>query len=275
MLAWSRCERKFGPLIAERSAGAISAGAAAVLERHLRRCDRCRSWEAELRELVEGMRQASRVGALAHPSPQELAALSAGGAALPAGQAAGIERHLASCPDCRAEWSVATRWSPVRLPAPASSARFPGARWGWFAAGVGSAAAAAAALFAVLLPGPGSAPLGLRPVLEAAGAPVQVRGAHHRAAADATPLVVPPGAGVVLVGLTVEARPRSPLEIEMRDEAGELLARAELSLEDASGLVLFSVTATRLPPRAGEFRVRVADTGESFRYPFRVERRGD
>jgi hypothetical protein len=77
---------------------------------------------------------------------------------------------------------------------------------------------------------------------------------------------------VVLVGLTVEAAPQSLLDVEMVDGVGALLERSELQLADPQGLLIFSVPASRLPDGAGEFRVRVAGTGESFRYPFRVER---
>lgn len=270
MLAWSRCERRFGPLIAERQAGDLSAADAAALDRHLQSCDRCRAWEASMRELAEGIQQASEAGALAHPGPEELAALSAGGGGLSPAERTSIEHHLETCADCRAEWNVATRWNPVRIPASAPSARRQ--RWGWFAAGAASATAATAALVVVMLPREEPSAIGARAALEAAGAPVQVRGAHHRAASDSTPLPVSSSAGVVVVGLTVEAPPRSLLVVEMRDEAGELLASAELTLDDPSGLLMFSVATSRLPERAGEFHVRAASTGEIFRYPFRVER---
>jgi hypothetical protein len=151
----------------------------------------------------------------------------------------------------------------------------PRARWGWFAAGAATAAAAAATLFAVVLPQDAPPAIGARPALEAALAPVQVRGDHHRAGSDATPLSVPARAAVVVVSLTVEAPPRSALEVEMRDGTGDVLERAELTLDDPSGLLLFSVASSRLPERSGEFRVRVAGTKDTFRYPFRVERDGD
>jgi hypothetical protein len=147
-------------------------------------------------------------------------------------------------------------------------------RWGWFAAGAVSAAAAATVLVAFVLPSEEPDGAGVRSTLEAAGLPVQVRGAHHRAAHEATPITVSAGDEVVLVGLTVEAPPRSPLEVEMLGSEGEVLARTELSLDDPSGLVLISVVASQLPATAGEFHVRVSGTDESFRYPFRVDRRG-
>ena len=50
MFDWNRCDRKFGPLIAERQAGALSAADAGALDAHLERCKRCREWERELQE---------------------------------------------------------------------------------------------------------------------------------------------------------------------------------------------------------------------------------
>jgi hypothetical protein len=272
MFPWSRCERRFGPLIAERHAGALSAADALALERHLQGCARCRAWHTDVGGLVEGMQHASTAGTLAHPAPEDLAALSAGGGGLRPEERASIEHHLEVCADCRAEWNVASRWNPGRLPVAAAAPR--PARWAWFAAGAASAAAAAV-LLAMVLPRDRPPVLGARAALESTGAPVQLRGAHHRAAHEASPLPVPSSAEVVIVVLTVEAPPRSALEVEMRDDAGVLLAREELTLEDPSGSVMLSVVTSRLPSRAGEFRVRVTGTGEIFRFPFRVERRGD
>lgn len=274
MFTRSRCEGKFGPLIAERQARALSAADSAALERHLRGCDRCRAWEADVLELVRGIRNASEAGVLDHPAPEKLAALSSGGDALPAEEKAKIEDHLQRCSDCRAEWNVATQWNPVRVPGYAPAARPARAPWGWFGTGALSAAAAAALLFAVVIPRGVEPAIAARPAIETSMAPVQIRGAHHRAASDLTALPVADAAAVV-VSLTVEALPGSPLEVELRDAAGKILAAAQLTLDDPSGLLLFSVASSRLPHGAGEFRVRVAGTDESFRYPFRVERSGD
>jgi hypothetical protein len=272
MLDWSRCDRRFGPLIAERHAGALAAPDAVALERHLARCSDCRSHDQEMGEMLAGMRDAFRAGANDHPSPDVLAALSSGGAGLSAGERARVEAHLASCAECRAEWNVATRFQPVRVAAPARPAA--PARWRWFVGGAAAAGVAAALVASLVAPG---APTGLaaRPAVEAATAPVQIRGAHHRAAADATPVPLAPTDRVVVVALTVEAAPGAPLAVELRDERADLLATAELSLDDPSGLVTFSVLASRLPQGEGEFRVTVGGSAQTFRYPFRVERRGD
>jgi hypothetical protein len=273
LFAWNRCERRFGPLIAERLAGSLSGRDGAALEHHLRSCDACRTWEADMRHLAEGMRRASKGSALAHPTPAALAALSVGGGGLSGEERADLERHLRECADCRAEWNVATRWAPEPLPARASPVQT--GRWSWFTAGALTAAAAAAVAFAVLLPPAPPPARDVRSALEAAGAPVQVRGAHHRAAGDATRLPVRPGVQVVVVGLTVEAPPGTPVELEMIDGNGRRLASAEVSLDDRSGLLSFSVPTGLLPEGHGEFRVRVTATSESFRYPFRVERGDD
>lgn len=226
-----------------------------------------------MRELAAELRHAGTTSELTHPAPGDLAALSTGGRGLSPDVAARIEHHLETCADCRAEWNVATSFRPLE------TATFPArvwsVRWGSFAAGAASAAAAAAVLFAVALPRDATPALGARPAIEVAAPAVHVRGAHHRAAGDATTLSVPVNTAVVLIGLTVEAAPRSALEVEMRDDRGDLLARTVLTLDDPSGLLTFSVATSQLPARAGEFRVRVAGTDESFRYPFRVERSGD
>jgi hypothetical protein len=271
MFAWNRCERKFGPLVAQRQTGALSAADAVALERHLRDCTRCNAWEAEMRELAAGLRLAGDT--LTHPAPEELAALSTGGQGLTRQDAEAIERHLENCADCHGEWNVATRFRPPEAAAPADRA-WP-VRWGSFAAGALSAAAAVVALVALVLPRGAAPATAARPAIEPAAPAVHVRGAHHRAAREATVVVVPASAGVVLVGLTVEAAPGSTLEVELRDESGGALDRAELTLDDPSGLLTFSVAASRLPRGAGEFHVRVAGTDESFRYPFQVERSDD
>ncbi len=274
MFAWRRCERKFGPLIAERLSGALSDADADALDRHLKACERCRIEETETRGLVGEIRGAAETGALAHPTPQELAMLSEEAGALPPERKASIESHLETCADCRTEWSVATRWSAARRPAPVATGRPHRTVWTGFAAGAVSTAAAAV-LFAVLFLSDDPPGLDQRPGLEVAGAPVQLRGLHHRASGDAMLLPVSSTATAVVVALTVEALPPARLEVELRDDAGRTLEKTELTLEDPSGLVLLSVTSSRLPDSAGEFRVRVAVTGESFRYPFRVERGGD
>ncbi len=274
MFAWSHCERKFGPLITERLAGRLSNADADTLTRHLKRCDRCRAREQGMRGLVGAIRGASDNGTLAHPAPAEFAELSAGGSALSPERKASIERHMESCRNCRAEWNVATSWNPARMPVSATTARPRRVAWGWFTTGALSTAAAAAALFAVMILPERTPGLDTRPALTAAGAPVQLRGAHHRAASDATPLPVSSTAIAVVISLTVEAAPPSLLEVELLDDGGHLLEKTEVTLEDPSGLVLLSVASSRLPDDAGEFRVRVAATGESFRYPFRVKRGG-
>jgi len=274
MFTWSRCDTKFGPLIAERLAGGLPGPDADALARHLKRCARCRSHEEGLRGLVGEIHGASENGTLTHPAAEDLALLSAGGGTLSPERKASIERHLERCGDCRTEWNVATGWSPARVPVGVESASPRRAAWGWFAGGALSTATAAVILFAVVLPPDGAPGLDARPALAAAGSPVQLRGAHHRAAGDATPLPVPSTATAVVVSLTVEASPSSLLEVELRDDRGRLLERTEVTLENRSGLLLLSLASSRLPDAAGEFRVRVAATGESFRYPFRVERDG-
>jgi len=266
MFAWGRCQRKFGPLIAGRHAGALSPAEAAALEVHLRDCKRCRDWETDMRELAEGIRRAPETD---HPAPEKMAALFAGDTDLPADERTSIERHIERCDDCRAEWNVVTRWAPAHIPATVQPSR-----WRWFAGGAAAAAAAAALLFALAIPRQQATPDG-RPALEAAARPVQIRGAHHRASGDPTPLPVSSHEGVVVIGLTIEAQPGSQVTVELRGAAGELVERAELTLDDSSGLLMFSVAASRLPAVAGEFRARIAGTGETFRYPFHVERSGD
>jgi hypothetical protein len=115
---------------------------------------------------------------------------------------------------------------------------------------------------------------GARPAIEVASAPVELRGAHHRAAAERTPIPVGPADAVVLVAFTVEAAPGSRLAIELRDESGRALATSERTLDDPGGLVILSVAAASLPRSEGEIAVRVAGVGQPFVYPFRVERTG-
>jgi hypothetical protein len=270
MLPWNRCEKKFAALIAERRATPLAARDAAALESHLQGCSTCRAFESDLRELVDNMKQAAAADPIAHPTPQQFAALAGAADKLEPGQKARLERHLSLCGDCRAEWNVATNWNPdpvaVAAPRPA--------RWGWFGAGALATASAAAVLFAMMLPDGPPRGIGARPALESAGFAVQLRGAHHRSGEGVTALPVPAGIEVVLVGLTVEAAPGTALELAMLDEQGKTLERAALRLDDPEGLLLFSIAADRLPGAGGEFEVRIAGTAQRFRYPFRVERSG-
>lgn len=271
MLSWNRCERKFAPMIAERRAAPLATTEAAALDRHLEGCASCRAFEADLRELVDGMREASAERLLEHPTAAQFTALDASPERMQRAEREELEGHLARCGDCRAEWNVATNWRPARRSASVAAPR--PARWSWFGAGV-LATATAVTLFALVLPDDAPEAIGARPALQSAGSAVQLRGAHHRADEEATALPVAAGVGIVLVALTVEAAPGAALELTLLDERGKPLERAGLRLDDPSGLLLFSVAADRLPERSGEFEVRIDGSAQNFRYPFRVERSG-
>ena len=143
------------------------------------------------------------------------------------------------------------------------------ARWAWFGAGAGLAAAAAL-LLTLILPGVdlwSSSSITLRPT----AAPAQVRGAHHRAASDATTLIRPTGGDELVVSLTVEAAPGARLRLQLVDAAGGGAGvSTDLVLSDPAGLIFFTVDGAALPATGGEFRVTNVETGEIFSYPFRL-----
>jgi hypothetical protein len=265
VIGWfGSCRRTWGPLLAQRRAGAIPESDSRRLDRHLARCAPCRALAGDLDALKATLVEAAGRTPLDHPEPEQLAALEKAG--MPAAERERLERHLESCATCRSEWNVARSWSPPRLASRwAPVAPRP---WSWFGAGLATATVTASLVAVLLWPDGAERRLeahGLRATAE----PVQVRGLHHRASDE--PTAVPlPSSGDLLVSLTVEAAPGSALSVELLRRDGSVVSAGSSEISGPSGLVFVTVPSASVPPEGGEFRVTVEATGEAFHYPFRI-----